>query len=86
MLNIEEDTTIQLNNVMGDMHRVYARRYHCGYCAYYPNKCVLLVSVTQCNNVLLIGSIFTNKRSIRCLDIIEPKWLLKSYKRYVGEK
>ena len=36
----------------------------------YPNSCVLLFSVTQCNNVLLMSSVYINESSISCLDFI----------------
>jgi hypothetical protein len=38
----------------------------------YPNECVLLFGVTQCNNILLSMSSFTSKSSIGCSDILEP--------------
>ena len=41
----------------------------------YPDLCVLLFGVTQCNNISLMGLIYTNKYSIGCLDIIEHKGL-----------
>ena len=40
----------------------------------YSNWCVLLLNITQCNNLLFKSSIFTNERQIVCLDIIEHKW------------
>ena len=31
----------------------------------YPNRCMQLFEITQCNNILLKSSIFTNERSIQ---------------------
>ena len=39
----------------------------------YPNSCVLLFGVTQCNNFLLGSSIFTNKSLLGCLDTTKYK-------------
>ena len=41
----------------------------------YPNNCVLLIGVMQCNNVSLLSSFFTNKSLIIYLDILEHTWL-----------
>ena len=41
----------------------------------HPNMCVFLAGVTQCNNVLLKSSTFTNESSMGWADIVDPEWL-----------
>ena len=39
----------------------------------YPNLCVLLFGVVQCNDVLLLSSNSINESSLGCADVIEHK-------------